>query len=194
MTAALRALRSLLLRSCLTALRSLGQWFGPAARANPNMGSSGCRCRMRRLRRTDVRLQVKTVTRFGNKFPAGHRFPLPSRASLALRRLHRHPNTSLCKREVLALCYLHRYLIDSLLHHLCSGLPVRLGPTTGPKRTVPSGPIVRPIGPKRRAGKKQHPEVRALHRPRGVRLSCGRITPAGSCRRRALRRSRRWCV
>ncbi len=132
----------------LRALRSLGQWFGPAARANPNMGSSGCLLR-RRLRRTDVCLQAKTVTRFGNKFPAGHRFPLLSRAPLAPRRLHRHPNTSLCKREVLALCYLHRYLTDSLLHHLCtdgigrrcslcSGLLVRLGQTIGPKRTVPS--------------------------------------------------------
>ncbi len=85
--------RCFALRVDLPALRSLGQWFGPAARANPNMGSSGCRCRMRRLRRTDVRLQVKTVTRFGNKFPANHRFPLLSRASLALRRLHRHPTT-----------------------------------------------------------------------------------------------------
>ncbi len=83
------AQRSLFLRSGLTAdlraLRSLGQWFGPAARANPNIGSSGCLLR-RRLRRTFVRLQVKTVTPLVNEFPAGHRFLLPSRALLALRR------------------------------------------------------------------------------------------------------------
>ncbi len=63
------------------ALRSLGQWFGPAARANPNVGSSGCLLR-RRLRRTDVRLQVETAALGVNKFPRGLQFP-PAVASLA---------------------------------------------------------------------------------------------------------------
>ncbi len=51
------------------ALRSLGQWFGPAARANPTIGSSGCRCRVRRVRRTDVRLQAKTAALWEINFP-----------------------------------------------------------------------------------------------------------------------------
>ncbi len=51
-----------------TALRSLGQWFGPAARANPNVGSSVCLLR-RRFRRTFVRLQAKTVIRLGINSP-----------------------------------------------------------------------------------------------------------------------------
>ncbi len=65
-TARAAALRDL--RGVLTALRSLGQWFGPAARANPNRGSSGCLLR-RRLRRTFVRLQAKTAILWEINFP-----------------------------------------------------------------------------------------------------------------------------
>ena len=60
------------------------------------MENSGRRCCMRRLRRTNARLQVKTVTFWVNKLPQGRSFLLLSRALLAHRRLHRHPKNSFC--------------------------------------------------------------------------------------------------
>ena len=218
----------------MTALSSLGQWFGPAGRANPNIGSSVER------RSLILPLPESVPPASRAQAPVGVR-PTLFRAGLSPARLSTTNwvcVTSVasfrllrpCVRKVhntLSKCYtslyigtIHRLLSGAgggrreqgsrrgekaradageLVHQRmagvsrepctagrtstgsrcsqCSGLPVRLGPTTGPKRTVPSGPHVRPTCPTQTSG--PHASPKKKHRLPKKHATCALAIPGG---------------